>query len=77
MKNVVRFARSVKTKVALLPLLALSAMQAHAAGGIDAALDAVDLSGIAVKVGAAGLLIIGIALVFKGPDLGKRVITKV
>ena len=50
---------------------------AQSATGIDAALDAVDLSSIATKVGAAGLLIVGIALVFKGPVLAKRIISKV
>lgn len=45
--------------------------------GIDSILDAVDLSGISTKVVAMGLLIVGIALVFKGPDLAKRVIRKV
>lgn len=45
--------------------------------GVTAALDAVDLSGVSTKVAAAALLIVGIALVFKGPDLAKRVIRKV
>lgn len=48
-----------------------------ASTGISAALDSVDLSGIATKVSAAGLLIIAIALVFKGPALAKRIISKV
>ena len=72
--------RSTYAKVAMLPLMALAAVQAHAAGeatGIDAMLDAVDLSGISTKVAAAGLLIVGIALVFKGPALAKRIISKV
>jgi hypothetical protein len=37
---------------------------------------AVDLSGIATFVGAAGVLIIGVALAFKGIGLGKRAIGK-
>jgi hypothetical protein len=37
----------------------------------------VDLSGVSTKVGAAALLIVGIALVFKGPAIAKRVISKV
>ena len=52
------------------------ASQAHAAG-FDAAIDAVDLSGLAVKIAAAGLLIIGVAVAFKGSSLGKRVVSKV
>lgn len=73
--------RTLATKFAAL--VALGSMNvaafAQAAGGsgIDAALDAVDLSSIATKVGAAGLLIVGIALVFKGPALAKRIISKV
>lgn len=54
-----------------------SAMSFAAGTGIDAALDSVDLTGVSVKVGAAALLIVGIALVFKGPDLAKRVVRKV
>lgn len=45
--------------------------------GIDSILDAVSLSGIETKVVASCLLIVGIALVFKGPDLAKRIIRKV
>jgi hypothetical protein len=37
---------------------------------------AVDLSGIATFVGAAGVLIIGVALAFKAIGLGKRTISK-
>lgn len=45
--------------------------------GINEVLDAVDLSGISAKVGAAALVIVAIALVFKGPTLAKRIISKV
>lgn len=48
-----------------------------ASSGIASAMDAVDLSGIATKVSAVGVLIIAIALVFKGPALAKRIISKV
>lgn len=44
---------------------------------ITTMLDSIDLSGIAVKVAAAGLVIVVIALTFKGPDVSKRVIKKV
>ena len=73
--------RSSKKALAVAAGLGLTVMQAAhaqaASSGLDAALDAVDLSGIAVKIGAAGLLIVGIALVFKGPDLAKRIVRKV
>lgn len=51
-----------------------SAVPAHAAGDWDAFIDAVDLSGISAKVIAAGLLIIGVAIAFKGPTLAKRIV---
>jgi hypothetical protein len=50
---------------------------AHAADGWDAFLDAVDLSGLSPKVVASGLLIIAIAIAYKGPDLAKRIVRKV
>ena len=53
------------------------ASNAMAADELTAALDAVDLSGLVVKIAAAGLVIVGIAMAFKGPTLGKRVISKV
>lgn len=45
--------------------------------GIDSIIDAVSLSGIETKIVASALVIVGIALVFKGPDLAKRIIRKV
>lgn len=68
--------RRLPAKIAAVPILALVAVQAHATG-IDTVLDAVDLSGIETKVTAACLIIVGIALVFKGPTLAKRVISRV
>lgn len=43
---------------------------------MQAVLDAVDLGGIATWAGAAMILVIGIALAFKGGDLGKRAVRK-
>lgn len=62
---------SLMQKLLLFLFMVLAGVSAHAQlpGGIDAALDVIDLSGIAVKIAAAGLLIVGIALAFKGPDL--------
>lgn len=57
-------------------LLANHAM-AQTANPLTAGMDSVDLTGVAVKVGAVVLLIIGVALAFKGGDLGKRVVRKV
>lgn len=50
---------------------------AMAADGITAAIAAVDLSGVATAIGALALVVVAIALVFKGPDIAKRVIKKV
>jgi len=43
---------------------------------MDAIFAAVDLSAVATFVGAAGVLIVGIALAFKGISLGKRAVNK-
>lgn len=65
-------------RVSLLSAAALGmANQAFAVDGITSALAAVDLSGVATAVGAVALVIVAIALVFKGPDIAKRVIKKV
>lgn len=59
-------------------LMAAAASHAQGTGtGISEILDAVDLSGIGTKVGAAALVIVTIALIFKGPALAKRIISKV
>lgn len=54
--------------------LAFVGSHAFAADGITSALAAVDLSGVSALVGAAALIIVGVALVFKGPAIAKRVI---
>jgi len=43
---------------------------------MDAILAAVDLDGVLTWVGTAGLVIVGIAMAFKGIDLGKRGVRK-
>jgi hypothetical protein len=44
---------------------------------LDQFLDAIGLGTVSGKVVAVGLIIVGIALAFKGPDIAKRVIRKV
>lgn len=61
----------------LTAVSALVASQAHAVDGISTALAAVDLSGVSTAVGAIALVVVAIALIFKGPDIAKRVIKKV
>lgn len=43
---------------------------------MDAILAAVDLSSVVTWVGGVGTVVIGIALAFKGVDLGKRGVKK-
>lgn len=50
---------------------------AQASSPIDTILDGVSLDGIAVKLTALAVIVVGIALVFKGPALAKRIISKV
>lgn len=80
MNSIRQLAARGYTKAVLVPaslLVAATASNAQSTDGIGSALDAVDLSGVNTKVAAAGLLIVAIALVFKGPDLAKRVVRKV
>lgn len=60
-----------------LTVVAGSAMAQSTTGPFDAFLDAIGLGTTSGKVIAVGLLIVGIALAFKGPDIAKRVIRKV
>lgn len=79
MNKTIQTLRGKASKLAALASVAMFSAASHAqtAGGFDAAIDAVDLSGLAVKIAAAGLLIIGVAVAFKGSTLGKRVVNKV
>lgn len=56
---------------------AAMAMTASHAAGMDDLFDAVDVSGIATKVTALAVVIVGIALVMKGPSVVKRIIAKI
>lgn len=57
-------------------LFAESAM-ATGTDPISVALAAVDLTAVAASIAVIALLVIAIALTFKGPDVAKRVIRKV
>ncbi len=79
LKNSVNLARKYGAKAAAMGtglVLAPMAM-AQSTTPIDTILDAVSLDGISTKLVALGVLVVGIALVFKGPDLAKRIIRKV
>lgn len=67
-----RFGAKVVTAVALA-----APAFAFAAGSGNAVLDAVDFSTVATWVGATGVIIVGIAMAFKGIALGKRAVSKV
>ena len=69
-------ARQYGAKVVAGSAGALAVASSHAAG-IDDLFDAVDLSGISVKVLALGVIIVGIALYLKGPAIVKRIIAKI
>jgi len=62
---------------AIVLVLAAPAFAQTVGNPLTDALDTVDLSGILVKLAAAGLVIVGIALAMKGPTLAKRVVNKV
>ncbi len=57
--------------------LSTMAMAQTASDPIGDMLDAVGLSGVSAKVIALGLLVVGVALAFKGPDVAKRIIRKI
>lgn len=63
--------------VAVAGLMAMSATAMAQDSAIDSILGAVSLDGIAVKLTALAVIVVGIALVFKGPALAKRIISKV
>ncbi len=65
------------TALVVLSLASVGAFAQTSTNGITAALAGVDLSGVATTVGTAALVVVTIALVFKGPDIAKRVIRKV
>ncbi len=74
-----------KVKTLALGLIAMAmgfaANVAHAqtapANPIIVMLESIDLTAVAAGVAVIGLLIVAISLTFKGPDVAKRVISKV
>lgn len=73
--------QAIKNKAAQLSTAAglaiLSMSSARAAGPIDDLFGAIDLTTVAAAVLAVGLLVVGIAMSFKGIDLSKRAVRKV
>jgi hypothetical protein len=66
---------AVGTSLALLGSRAMA--QTADPSILDQFFDAIGLNTVAAKVAAIGLIIVGIALAFKGPDLAKRIVRKV
>lgn len=73
--NALRALRARSTQAALAVGAMVAATSAHAS--IDDLFAEVDLSGIATKVTALAVIIVGIALVMKGPAIVKRIIAKI
>lgn len=72
--------RKYGAKIAAVGSLAVLGASAHAAAGDNPLLDvlnSIDITGIGAAVAVLALAIVAIALTFKGPDLGKRVIKKI
>jgi len=69
-------ARKFGAKAAAATGAAMAVTASHAAG-MDDLLDSIDLSSTATKIGALALVIVGIALVMKGPSVVKRIIAKI
>lgn len=63
-------------RLSLVPVSMMVAASAHA-GPIDTLLDAIDISGVSAKVTAVATVIVGIALVMKGPVIAKRLISRI
>lgn len=78
MKKITSFLARGSAVVVTSALMANQAFAQAAAGNpLTDALDSVDLTGLVVKIGAAGLVIVAVAMAFKGSTLGKRVVSKV
>ncbi len=78
-KNARNLARKYGAKIGTAATLATGTVMAHAQAtdALTGGIDSVNLGGAAVKVAAAMVLVIGLAMAFKGGDLGKRVVRKV
>lgn len=78
MKNALTFARKYGSKAAAGVTTAMLSAGAFAqASPIDSILDSVSFDGLSTKLVAVAIVVVGIAMVFKGPDLAKRIIRKV
>ncbi|MFM2592379.1 phage coat protein [Vibrio harveyi] len=75
MKCLNQVKKYAKKATATVTIAALS-LPAFAEGGAADPFSAIDLAGVAVKIGAAGLLIVGITMAYKSITLAKRAVNK-
>ncbi|EGQ8735167.1 TPA: phage coat protein [Vibrio diabolicus] len=76
MKYINQAKKFAKRGAAIVAVTAFSgAAFASGEGGADP-FSAIDLAGVATKIGAAGLLIVGIAMALKSITLAKRAVNK-
>lgn len=64
------------TATVTIAALSLPAFANGVSSGPADPFTAIDLSGVAVKIGAAGLLIVGIAMAMKSITIAKRTVNK-
>lgn len=74
MKRLNQVKKYAKKAIGALAVTALS-LPAFAETAADP-FTAIDLAGVAVKIGAAGLLIVGITMAYKSITLAKRAVNK-
>ncbi|EPN8222392.1 phage coat protein [Vibrio alginolyticus] len=73
MKYINQAKKFAKRGAATVVVAAFSGAAFASEGGADP-FSAIDLTGVAVKIGAAGLLIIGITMAYKSITLAKRAV---
>lgn len=72
-----KYGAKITAAATTMALSGMAMAQSTGSDPIGEMLDAVGLSSVTAKVIAACLVVVGIALAFKGPDVAKRVIRKV
>ncbi|MBO0210716.1 phage coat protein [Vibrio sp. Vb0877] len=75
MKYINQAKKFAKRSVATVAVAAFSGAAFASEAGADP-FSAIDLSGVATKIGAAGLIIVGIAMALKSITLAKRAVNK-
>lgn len=71
-----KFFKNQGAKLATAAALVAATASVHA-NPIVTMIEGIDLDGVSTAVVASGVLIVGIALAFKAPDVAKRAVRKV